>query len=127
VRKAFEAYVRVNRRPPSTIVIYRDGVGEGQMKTVLDNEVADIENWMSEIMKGHKPKLAYIVVNKLLSERFSVYNSNAFQNNGNLKDLFNPPTGTVVANKITSSYFDFFLCAQYVNRGTCTPTHYSVL
>lgn len=40
----------------------------------------------------------------------------------------NPSSGTVIADKkIATDHLDFYLCAQLVTQGTCTPTHYTCI
>lgn len=39
---ALKAYLRLNNCLPSRIIIYRDGVGDGQLHSVVNYEVAQI-------------------------------------------------------------------------------------
>lgn len=46
----------------------------------------------------------------------------------NIKSLVNPPSGSIISKRITSSKeYEFFMCAQNVTQGTCNPTKLSVL
>lgn len=65
-----------------------------------------------------KTKLAFVLINKRINIRF-------FRTGGN--KLFNSDAGTVIADEVTSSNYDFYLTAQKVNQGTCTPTHFHVV
>jgi aubergine-like protein len=73
---------------PQRIVIYRDGVGEGDIHTVCNLEVENLKthlNWMY----GDQPvKMAFIIVTKRINTRL-------FLNAGN------PPPGTVVDDCVT--------------------------
>ena len=43
VTKALRKYIEVNGQAPERVIMYRDGVGDGQISYVLDHEVAAIE------------------------------------------------------------------------------------
>lgn len=114
--KAAQTYHRANRVLPSRIVIYRDGVGEGQVPQVMEREVVQIRKSLDALYGGpDRYKMAFIIVTKRLNTRF-------FLNNDN------PPTGTVVDDVITSPIkYDFFIVSQQIRQGTITPTSYSVI
>lgn len=79
----------VNQRFPERILVYRDGVGDGQLQFVLDHEVADIKKKLTEQIYTQEPlKMAFIVVSKRINTRI-------FHGNNN------PPPGTVVDDVIT--------------------------
>lgn len=42
VKSAIENYRRVNGKLPEKIIIYRDGVSDGQLRSVVDNEIPQI-------------------------------------------------------------------------------------
>lgn len=114
--KAAQAYYMINRVLPSSIVIYRDGVGEGQVPQVMEREVVQIRKSL-DVLYGapDKYKMAFIIVTKRLNTRFFHHNDN-------------PPAGTVVDDVITSPIkYDFFIVSQKVRQGTITPTSYSVI
>lgn len=114
--KAAQAYYAQNKYLPARIVIYRDGVGEGQIAQVIDREVVQIMKRLNSLYGGpNKYKLAFIIVTKRLNTRF-FYNNN------------NPDPGTIVDDVITSPVkYDFFLVSQKVRQGTVTPTSYNVI
>ncbi|XP_012529019.2 piwi-like protein Siwi [Monomorium pharaonis] len=116
--RAVQAYNSVNKNFPERIVIYRDGVGEGQVPQVLEQEVGQIRKKLDEMYKNEKKppyKMAFIIVTKRLNTRF-------FYNKGN------PNPGTVVDDVITSPIkYDFFIVSQKVRQGTVTPTAYNVV
>lgn len=43
VKSAIENYRRVNGKPPEKIIIYRDGVGDGQLRSVMESEIPQIQ------------------------------------------------------------------------------------
>lgn len=114
--KAVQAYYAQNKSLPMHIVIYRDGVGEGQVQQVLDREVRQIRSRLDTLYGGpNKYRMGFIIVTKRLNTRF-------FYNNDN------PNPGTVVDDVITSPIkYDFFIVSQKVQQGTVTPTSYNVI
>lgn len=57
---------------PERIVMYCDGVGEGQIKVIKAQEIDPIMKTLQRIYgyEGKKPQFAYIVVNKSVNSRF---------------------------------------------------------
>lgn len=53
----------MNKYPPERIIIFRDGVGESQIKS-LDNEIEVIKSSFKKINEKYSPKLIYIMINK---------------------------------------------------------------
>ena len=73
---------------PQRIVIYRDGVGEGDINTVCTLEVGNLNSHL-KWMYGEQPvKMAFIIVTKRINTRL-------FLNGGN------PPPGTVADDCVT--------------------------
>ncbi|EFN76064.1 Piwi-like protein 1 [Harpegnathos saltator] len=109
------AYQAHNRTLPARILIYRDGVGEGQVSLVLQREIVDLRKKLNELYGGEKYRMSFIIVTKRVNTRF-FFNKQ------------NPPTGTVVDDVVTSPIkYDFFIVSQQVRNGTVTPTLYSVI
>lgn len=103
---------------PDRIMVYRDGVGDGQLSAVVDHELGQITSCFSKF-PGYRPKFTVIVVKKRINTRI-------FHNvQGELK---NPPPGTVVDDEVTKpEWYDFFVVSQSVRQGTVTPTHFNVI
>lgn len=134
-------FVKINRRVPSTIMFYRDGVGKGQYELVKSIEVAKIKKELEKKYLDKCPKLDFILVNKRINDRFYLDNSSApaaknqkprwGKNNHYNKPtpkVKNPESGTMVLDHCTSdTHQDFFMVAQNVTQGTATPTHYTFL
>ncbi|CAH0720363.1 unnamed protein product, partial [Brenthis ino] len=111
-------YLRTNGTLPERIVIYRDGVGDGQLKLVQDYEIPQMQISFSLLGETYKPKLTYIVVQKRINTRIFLKAGREFSN---------PNPGTVVDHDITRrDWYDFLIVSQKVNQGTVTPTHYVV-
>lgn len=116
--QALDTYQKVNNELPSRIIIYRDGVGDGQLQFVKDYE---IESMKKAFPKGYSPEFLFIVVQKRVNTRLfaEVISKGQFDN---------PVPGTVVDHTITRpNMYDFYLIPQSVRQGTVTPTHYVVL
>ncbi|KAK4886012.1 hypothetical protein RN001_002283 [Aquatica leii] len=105
-----------NNELPSKIIVYRDGVGDGQLQYVYEHEVQNIVGKLAELYGGEdKVKLCFIVVSKRINTR--IFNGSN-----------NPPPGTVVDDVITlPERYDFFVVSQCVRQGTVSPTSYNVL
>uniref|UniRef100_A0A673CUZ6 Piwi-like protein 1 n=1 Tax=Sphaeramia orbicularis TaxID=375764 RepID=A0A673CUZ6_9TELE len=109
---ALKTYLKFNNCLPSRIIVYRDGVGDGQLHSVVNYEV-------SQIMESIKPKLSVVVVKKRINTRFF------YRGNGKVS---NPPPGTVVDTDVTRpEWYDFYIVSQAVQTGSVSPTHYNVV
>lgn len=116
-----KTYARLNRVWPNKIVIFRDGVSDGQFGMVLDEELHDLEKAIYD--GGHyKPKITVVVAQKRHQTRLFLENQQDGGASGNV------PPGTVVDTTIVHPFeFDFYLCSHYGGIGTSRPTHYYVL
>ncbi|KAK9870113.1 hypothetical protein WA026_006203 [Henosepilachna vigintioctopunctata] len=115
--KTLENYRRINGTFPSKIVVFRDGVGDGQLDQCLRYEVSQFE----EVVKQFELdiKICFVIVQKRISTRIFLQNR---------QELTNPEPGTVLDNSVTRRYHsDFYLVPQSVRQGTVNPTHYIVL
>ncbi|XP_015122024.1 piwi-like protein Siwi [Diachasma alloeum] len=114
--KALHSYQEVNKALPSHIIVYRDGVGEGQIPFVVDHEVKHVKDAISKFYANPaQVKLGYVLVTKRINTRF-------------FQGTRNPAPGTVVDDIVTNPWkYDFFLISQGVKQGTVSPTSYSVI
>lgn len=103
---------------PQRILVYRDGLGEGQLDYALNTEIVSMQEVMR--MQGlDNVQFAYIIVSKRINARF-------FQMTGNR--AMNPPSGSVVDDVVTlPERHDFFLVSQSVRQGTVNPTSYNII
>ncbi|KAG6119255.1 hypothetical protein E4U14_005609 [Claviceps sp. LM454 group G7] len=108
---------------PENIVIFRDGVSEGQFSQVVEKELPLIREACRMMYTTRKPpKLSIIVSVKRHQTRFYPSDKNNMSRSGNIKN------GTVVDRGITlAPYWDFFLTAHDALQGTARPAHYTVL
>jgi eukaryotic translation initiation factor 2C len=112
-----ECYSRLNKVKPEKIVIFRDGVSEGQFDMVLNEELMDIMKAFKSI--NYTPTITLIVAQKRHQTRL-------FPGDGGSTGNVSP--GTVVDTTIVHPFeYDFYLCSHYGSLGTSKPTHYYVL
>ena len=105
---------------PGHIIIYRDGVSEGQFEHVLREELASFHSACDKTRPGYSPKITFLVVQKRHHTRFI-----PCQESRKFKNI---PPGTVVdTDCVHPTDFDFYLCSHFCVQGTSRPTHYHVL
>lgn len=88
--KALHVYKSTHNSLPERILIYRDGVGDGQIKYVHEHEVLDLKSKIKTVYGDAKtPMFCFIIVSKRINTRIFT------------KTKMNPPVGTVVDDVIT--------------------------
>ncbi|CAA0823835.1 Protein argonaute 2 [Striga hermonthica] len=119
-RDLVETYFRFNKVRPAKIVVFRDGVSEGQFEMVLNEELSDLKRVVCT--ENYEPKITLVVAQKRHQTRLFVENFRDVGPTGNV------PPGTVVDTKIVHPFeFDFYLCSHYGRTGTSKAVRYSVL
>lgn len=119
VIKALHEFKRLEGYLPDRVLMYRDGVGEGQTQYVYDHEVKNIRAKLEDLYEQeNKPvKFCFIIVSKRINTRIFMKGNQAS----------NPAPGTVVDDVITlPERYDFFLISQAVNQGSASPSSYNV-
>ncbi|XP_029341126.1 piwi-like protein Siwi [Acyrthosiphon pisum] len=117
--EALAKYRTKNGALPTSIIIYRDGVGEGQISHVHKTEVRLLQTACEQFYGKSSVPLAFVIVIKRISTRFF-----ALSNRG----PENPLPSTIIDSVVTDpTKYDFFLVSQHVRQGTVTPTHYQVI
>lgn len=121
-------YGAKNKKLPSNIVYYRDGVGEAQYDTIRKMEITAIEQAWMDLKKSGKPastttaKITCMVVGKRHHTRFFPKSQKDADRSNNVKP------GLVVDSVITHPYcFDFFLQSHTAVKGTARSAHYFLL
>ncbi|XP_077244502.1 argonaute family protein isoform X2 [Tasmannia lanceolata] len=115
-----EAYARMNKIKPAKIILFRDGVSEGQFDMVLNEELHDLRAAIES--DGYSPTITLVVAQKRHLTRAFPQDESQGGKTGNI------PPGTVIDTTITHPYgFDFYLCSHNGIIGTSKPTHYHVL
>lgn len=112
---------------PKNVIVYRDGVGEGQYSTVQQKELKTLQNGFQQFKKekkipNHRFRISLIVCGKRHNTRFYPSRGDRADENSN------PLPGTVVDRYVTDSRdWDFYLQAHAALKGTAKPCHYVVL
>lgn len=109
---------------PENILVYRDGVSEGQYQTVLETEVPLLREACREKYPAHgpQPRITVLIVGKRHHTRFYPTQQQDMDRGGNCKP------GTVVDRGVTEEgFWDFYLQSHAVIQGTGRPAHYVVV
>ncbi|KAF1845242.1 Piwi-domain-containing protein [Cucurbitaria berberidis CBS 394.84] len=110
---------------PNKVIVYRDGVSEGQYQIVLREEYPAFKKAFDKLygVESKHPKISIVMVGKRHHTRF--YPTKEEDTDGRTG---NPKPGTVVDRGVTGEkLFDFFLLAHQGLQGTSKPAHYVVL
>uniref|UniRef100_A0A5S6QUJ1 Piwi domain-containing protein n=1 Tax=Trichuris muris TaxID=70415 RepID=A0A5S6QUJ1_TRIMR len=122
-RERIKRFSDANERKPGRIMLFRDGVSEGQFRQVLREELKALRSACRSLDKGYHPGITFIVVQKRHHARFMCRDERMAVGRGR-----NIPPGTVLDRRITSADgFDFYLCSHAGIQGTSKPAKYQVL
>lgn len=123
VRELLVQFYKSTRFKPNRIIMYRDGVSEGQFQPVLQHELTALREACMKLELEYRPGITYIVVQKRHHTRlFCADKKEQSGKSGNI------PAGTTVDSHITHpTEFDFYLCSHQGIQGTSRPSHYHVL
>lgn len=119
-------YKHTGKRKPQRIIMYRDGVSEGQFSQVQQIEIPQIAAACRELgdkaSEPYNPALTFIVVQKGHNTRMFPMSNNEADRSGNCQP------GTVVDRRIVHpNQFSFFLNSHAGLQGTNKPALYTVL
>ncbi|WWD21504.1 hypothetical protein CI109_105990 [Kwoniella shandongensis] len=110
------------RAKPQKIIMFRDGVSEGQYGQCAEIERGRILDACRELDARYRPKVTFVICAKRHNMRFFATSEQDKDRTGNL------PPGTCVDTHVTHPYaFDFYLQAHAGLQGTARPTHYVVV
>jgi len=112
---------------PAYLLVYRDGVSDGQFNEVIEKEINLMKKAFLFISNEKKieynPKITYIIVLKRHHTRFLPSN----EKDRDFKSE-NAKPGLIVDQGINSNFYsDFYLCAHRGALGTTRPTRYTIL
>ncbi|XP_044132910.1 piwi-like protein 2 [Bufo gargarizans] len=112
---ALQKFYEVNHVLPEKIVVYRDGVSDGQMPVVQNYEVPQLQTCLGTF-QGYSPRIVVIVVQKRISTNMYCCHNGEY---------VTPAPGTVLDHTVTSrDWVDFYLLSHHVRQGCGIPTHY---
>ena len=101
MEERLKVYQSKKRNLPSRIIIYRDGVSEGQFNLVVDEELPEVIEAFKAFgnaKQPYRPKVTVVICGKRHHTRFFPTDSQFADQNGN------PRPGTVVDRGITAVY-----------------------
>ncbi|KAH7014059.1 ribonuclease H-like domain-containing protein, partial [Macrophomina phaseolina] len=127
LKSRLRLWAKFNTTYPQNILVYRDGVSEGQYNLVLNQELPDLRKACEEVYpaaetKRGLPHITIVIVGKNHHTRFyPTKNDDADRSS-------NPKNGTVVDRGVTEAKnWDFFLQAHAALQGTARPAHYYIV
>lgn len=112
---------------PDNILVYRDGVSEGQFDMVTRSEIPQLRAACKKLYpatatKANLPRITVVICGKRHKTRFYPTAEQDCDRSGNTKP------GTVVDTSVTDPHkWDFFLQAHAALQGTARPCHYYVV
>jgi len=107
---------------PESIIMFRDGVGEGMQEDVLRIELDQIRKACASFKPNYAPKLTFVLVNKRHHTRFFAREKDEMDRNGNVHP------GTVIDTTVCHpSFFEFYLVSSTALQGTSKGTLYRCL
>jgi len=123
IRELIEDFMSQNRgMKPERILMYRDGVSEGQFPQCLSHELPLLKAACRDLDPGYCPPVTFITVQKRHNTRFFPTNPANGDKSGNILP------GTVVDTGVCHrTNFDFYLNSHAGLKGTNKPAHYCVL
>lgn len=115
---ALRKYRELNDKFPVRVIIYRDGVSDGEIGHVFNFELKGLLKVMAECDKNIR--LTFVIVNKRVGARFYLRSAN--------DRYLNPQPGTVIDTTVTrKDRYDFYLVSQSTRHGTVAPTYYNII
>jgi len=107
---ALRKYHEINGYLPERIIVFRDGVGDGQVSFVVLHEVRQMRECFAQFGENYDPKFAFVIVKKRIGTRFMADTGRTVEN---------PPPGTLVTYGCTGAdMYEYFIVAQAVRQGT---------
>jgi eukaryotic translation initiation factor 2C len=117
----FKEYSKKNNGHfPQIVVVYRDGVSEGQFMQVRDQEVTQLQRAMKSIVGMKDSKLVYITVQKRHHFRMFCFDPK--------RGYENVKPGTVIDTHVVHpERFECYLNSHHALRGSSRSSHYCVI
>jgi eukaryotic translation initiation factor 2C len=120
--KIFSDFNKMENYIPNRVIIYRDGLSDGQFDQTLNYEVSRIHNGFNQVFPNEALNITYIVVQKRHHIRFFPMNIDHRDESGNCSP------GTIVNSVITEpGRPEFFLQSHSGIKGTSRSAHYYIL
>lgn len=114
----FKRWKQLNGFFPENVIVFRDGVSEGQFDKVRIIELDQIYRAMQQL--GFKAKVTFITVQKRHHFRMFETGQNGY--------VGNPQPGTVIDKDVVHPVrFECYLNSHHALKGTSKPCHYCVV
>ncbi|WVQ97314.1 hypothetical protein IAU59_004425 [Kwoniella sp. CBS 9459] len=121
IEEHLKIFKKHNGDYPERVLIFRDGISEGQYAAALHYEHQAVLKACQKLQPAYRPRLLMCICAKRHNTRF-------FGSERDIDRSGNLPSGLVVDSVVTHPYaFDFFLQAHAGRVGTARPTHYICL
>ncbi|KAA8492391.1 Protein argonaute-2 [Porphyridium purpureum] len=122
IQRLLMMFQNMNSMLPEAIVLFRDGLSEGQYNDVVGSELQNLRRGCQAMKEGYAPRITYVVVTKRHRFRLFAEDSREVDRNSNVRP------GTVVDTGITNpALFEFYLASSMALQGTSKPARYTVL
>ena len=124
IRKAIKKFEEDNSIHPFRIIIYREGISQGQRVAVKNSECLAVKAVCDSYRKEKKEmNFVYVLVNKINNAKFFYCKGRELRG----KDVMSPLQGTCVYDTVCEGDNEFYLISQKTFRGLATPTSYFIL
>lgn len=125
VKEALQFFVKENKKLPTKIFYFRDGVSDSQFKHVMEFEWDAMLKACAAMKQGYEKtvKVTIMIVQKRHHTRFFPGKTGISEDKNN-----NVPAGTVVDTIITRpDEAQYYLCSHQAIQGVARPTKYCIL
>lgn len=125
VQEALQFFVKENKKLPSKIFYFRDGVSDSQFKHVMESEWDAMLKACAASKPGYDKtvKVTILIVQKRHRTRFFPAKNPISEDKNN-----NVPAGTVVDTVISrGDEAQYYLCSHQAIQGVSRPTKYCIL
>ncbi|KAG0342673.1 Eukaryotic translation initiation factor 2C [Podila horticola] len=117
-----KAFFQATNKKPQRILVYRDGLSEGEFPNLMKTEIASLRAGCQRLDPEYNPAITFIIIQKRHHARFFPVNQQNADRSGNCK------AGTVVDTTIVHPIeFNFYIQSHAGLIGTSRPTLYHVL
>lgn len=118
---------------PDTLIIYREGLSDAQIKKTVNDEIDCLHLIINKIksnfsqFKEYNPEIVFFTVNKKVNSKFYDFKQNT---EANQMFVNNPSSGSIIYCEMAArNEIDFYLVPQVVSSesGTASPSQYRLI
>lgn len=118
IMELLEEFFKENNTYPENLIIFRDGISEGQFEMIKQTEMPLIEKGITKVGKTMSVKITVIVTMKHHNTRFALTQCNI----DGRRPTWNVPSGTVVDNTIVEPKYKMFYLNSHFSPLVSTVT-----